>query len=233
MPPEHTQDASSLVPVIMAGGRGQRFWPPSTADRPKQLLDLERSGRTLLQAMFDRLVPLAGAPERVFVATGSRYVALVREQLPDLPADNGIVEPTGHDSAAAVGLASLTMHERTGGATLGFFASDHRIEGEGAFHTAPHASGVIFAVSAPDADRRSVENGIQLLQRVGVKIFGTVAANTPPGKRGTGGYGYGYGAGYGAAEAPSGPAEKPGRSHAAVARRRPTGEVHEADLRFE
>ena len=86
MPPEHTQDASSLVPVIMAGGRGQRFWPLSTVDRPKQFLDLERSDRTLLQATFDRLLPLAGSVERVFVATGRRYVELVREQLADLPA---------------------------------------------------------------------------------------------------------------------------------------------------
>ncbi len=140
MPPEPTPDAAALVPVIMAGGRGQRFWPLSTVDRPKQFLDLERSGRTLLQATFDRLLPLAGSAERVFVATGQRYVALVREQLPELPVDNVIVEPTGRDSAPAVGLASLTIHERTGGATLGFFASDHRIEDERAFHAAVRAA---------------------------------------------------------------------------------------------
>ncbi len=64
---------------------------------------------------------------------------------------------------------------------------------------APHASGVIFSVSVPDADRRSVLNGVALLRRVGVKVFGTVAANIPAGQRsGAGGYGYGYGYGYGA-----------------------------------
>ena len=58
-----------------------------------------------------------------------------------------------------------------------------------ALTVAPHASGVVFTVSVPDADRRSVQNGIELLRRVGVKVFGTVAANIPPGRRGSGGYG--------------------------------------------
>ena len=133
---EATRTGRPFVPVIMAGGRGQRFWPLSTADRPKQFLDLERSGRTLLQATFDRLVPLAGAPERVFVATGSRYVALVREQLPELPGSNVLVEPVGRDSAPAVALASLAIQARLGDATLGFFASDHRIEDVPVFHAA-------------------------------------------------------------------------------------------------
>ena len=133
---EPTRSVAPFVPVIMAGGRGQRFWPLSTVDRPKQFLDLERSGRTLLQATFDRLVPLAGSPERVFVATGSRYVALVREQLPDLPGSNVIVEPVGRDSAPAVALASLAIQARLGDVTLGFFASDHRIEDVAAFHAA-------------------------------------------------------------------------------------------------
>jgi mannose-1-phosphate guanylyltransferase len=128
--------ATDFAAVIMAGGRGQRFWPLSTVDRPKQFLDLERRGRTLVQATYDRLLPLTGTPERVFVATGSRYVGIVCEQLPELPPGNVIVEPTGRDSAPAVALASLTIHERTGGATLGFFASDHRIGDEPAFQAA-------------------------------------------------------------------------------------------------
>src|SRR5690606_8080495 len=54
--------------VIMAGGQGQRFWPLSTADRPKQFLDLGRSGRTLIQSTYDRVLPLAGDPAHVYVA---------------------------------------------------------------------------------------------------------------------------------------------------------------------
>lgn len=125
-----------LLPVIMAGGQGQRFWPLSTVERPKQFLDLERTGRTLIQATFDRLLPLAGTPDRVFVATARRYVELVRDQLPEVPAENVIVEPTGRDSAPAIALASLTIHQRFGGATVGFFSSDHRITDVAAFQSA-------------------------------------------------------------------------------------------------
>ena len=144
-----------FIPVIMAGGQGQRFWPLSTADRPKQFLDLERRGRTMLQATFDRLLPLAGDPERVFVATGSRYVALVREQLPELPGSNVIVEPTGRDSAPAVALASLAIHERLGAATLGFFSSDHRIE-----HVSPFHDAVRHAIALAEREAGLVTLGI-------------------------------------------------------------------------
>jgi len=91
----------------MAGGQGQRFWPLSTADRPKQFLDLEQSGRTLIQSTVDRLLPLVGSYERIFVATGDKYQTLVQRQLPDIPLANMIIEPEGRDSAPAIALASL------------------------------------------------------------------------------------------------------------------------------
>lgn len=125
-----------FIAVIMAGGQGQRFWPLSTADRPKQFLDLEGRGRTLIQATFDRLLPLVGSPDHVFVATSDRYLDLVRAQLPELRPNNVLIEPVGRDSAPAVALASLSIHERSGGATLGFFSSDHRIGDEEAFRAA-------------------------------------------------------------------------------------------------
>jgi mannose-1-phosphate guanylyltransferase len=128
--------STDLTAVIMAGGQGQRFWPLSTADRPKQFLDLERTGRTLLQATFDRLLPLTGTADRMYVATAARYVSLVHQQLPMVPHRNVIVEPTGRDSGPAIALATLAIHQRTGGALLGFFASDHRIGDEPAFRAA-------------------------------------------------------------------------------------------------
>ncbi len=112
---------SSFVAVIMAGGKGQRFWPLSTADKPKQFLDLEHTGRTLLQSTFDRILPLVEDETRVFVATAERYAALVRSQLPTLPAYNLIIEPEGRDSAPAVALASLTVARRIEGADAGIF----------------------------------------------------------------------------------------------------------------
>lgn len=122
-----------FVAVIMAGGRGQRFWPLSTPERPKQFLDLSHSGRTLIQATFDRVLHLTGDPERVLVATGRRYVGLVREQLPAIAPVNLLVEPEGRDSAPAVALAALTVHARYGDVIMGLFSSDHEIGDTGAF----------------------------------------------------------------------------------------------------
>jgi mannose-1-phosphate guanylyltransferase len=121
--------------VIMAGGKGQRFWPLSTSDKPKQFLDLERSGRTLLQSTFDRLLPLVGSPKDIFIATASKYVDLVREQLPEVPKQNLIIEPEARDSAAAVAYASLTVNAHDPDAIVGFFSSDHRIGNTAAFQT--------------------------------------------------------------------------------------------------
>ncbi|ADI15970.1 mannose-1-phosphate guanylyltransferase [Truepera radiovictrix] len=116
-----------FVAVIMAGGRGQRFWPLSTEDKPKQFLDLEKSGRTLIQSTLDRLVPLTGGVERVFVITGERYQALVHDQLPELPHENIILEPVGRDTAPAVALSALEMRARFGDVVMGLFTADHRV----------------------------------------------------------------------------------------------------------
>jgi mannose-1-phosphate guanylyltransferase len=118
---------SRFVAVIMAGGAGQRFWPLSTAERPKQFLDIERCGRSLLQATFDRLRPLTDGPEQVFVITGARYAELVRCQLPELLDSNLILEPTGRDTAPAAALAALEVGVRFGNPIMGLFPSDHRV----------------------------------------------------------------------------------------------------------
>jgi mannose-1-phosphate guanylyltransferase len=116
-----------FVAVIMAGGRGQRFWPLSTEDKPKQFLDLEKSGRTLIQSTMDRLVPLTGGVERIFVITGERYQALVHDQLPELPHENIILEPVGRDTAPAVALSALEIRARFGDVIMGLFTADHRV----------------------------------------------------------------------------------------------------------
>jgi mannose-1-phosphate guanylyltransferase len=118
---------SDFAAVIMAGGAGQRFWPLSTADRPKQFLDLEKCGRSMLQATFDRLAPVTGGAERVFVVTGERYAVLVREQLPELPEKNLILEPIGRDTAPAIALAALALRKCLGNPIMGLFPSDHRV----------------------------------------------------------------------------------------------------------
>jgi mannose-1-phosphate guanylyltransferase len=119
--------------VIPAGGSGTRLWPLSRADRPKFLLPLTGTDRSLLQATFDRLAPLV-SPERVYVVTGTTHAAAVAEQLPELPTANLIAEPAPRDSCAAIALATAIIERRAPGAIVGSFAADHLIEDVPAFH---------------------------------------------------------------------------------------------------
>ncbi|QGN56599.1 mannose-1-phosphate guanylyltransferase [Nostocoides sp. HKS02] len=117
--------------VIPAGGPGTRLWPLSRASSPKFLHDLTGTGRSLLQATWDRLLPLTGP--RVLVVTGRAHEAAVREQLPDLSADQLLAEPSPRDSMAAIGWAAAVLEARDPDAVLGSFAADHVIADEHAF----------------------------------------------------------------------------------------------------
>jgi mannose-1-phosphate guanylyltransferase len=117
-----------FVPVILAGGKGERFWPLSRKHRPKQFLCLDGSGESLMQATATRLLPIVGSWEDIWVITSGMLAAGVEEQLPDLPADNLLVEPEGRDTAAAVAWASLEVAKRYGeDVVIGFFPADHWI----------------------------------------------------------------------------------------------------------
>ena len=124
----------SLVPVILAGGKGERFWPLSRLARPKQFLCLDGSGRSLLQATADRLLSLAAGWENLWVITASAIADGVREQLPDLPESNLLVEPVGKDTAPAVTWATLEVAKRYGKeVAIGFFPADHYIGNQEAY----------------------------------------------------------------------------------------------------
>jgi mannose-1-phosphate guanylyltransferase len=115
----------SLIPVILAGGKGERFWPLSRKHRPKQFLSLDGSGKSLLQATADRLLPLAGNWENLLVVTSSQLAAGVAAQLPQMPAKNILAEPEGRDTAPAVAWSTLEVAQRYGeAAVVGFFPAD-------------------------------------------------------------------------------------------------------------
>jgi mannose-1-phosphate guanylyltransferase len=117
-----------LTPIILAGGKGERFWPLSRQHRPKQFLSLDGSGQTLLQVTADRLLPLAGGWQDLWVITAAHLAAGVQEQLPQLPPENILVEPQGRDTAPAVAWATLEVAKRSGPETVvGFFPADHWI----------------------------------------------------------------------------------------------------------
>ncbi|MFH7024991.1 MAG: mannose-1-phosphate guanylyltransferase [Heteroscytonema crispum UTEX LB 1556] len=125
---------SSLFPVILAGGKGERFWPLSRLNRPKQFLSLDGSSRSLLQATSDRLLNLAGGWENLWVITSSQIAQGVQEQLPELPSGNLLIESQGRDTAAAVAWTSLEIKKRYGEeAIIGFFPADHWIADQEAF----------------------------------------------------------------------------------------------------
>ncbi|MDP7013289.1 MAG: sugar phosphate nucleotidyltransferase, partial [Verrucomicrobiota bacterium] len=86
--------------IIMAGGRGERFWPVSRERKPKQLITL-LGGRSFLQQTVDRVKPVAPL-ENIFIITNAVQAAAVRRQLPELPKCNIIGEPCGRDTCAAV-----------------------------------------------------------------------------------------------------------------------------------
>lgn len=115
---------TDLHAVIPAGGAGTRLWPLSRSTRPKFLLDLTDSGRTLLQQTWDRLSELL-PPERIHVVTGPAHAAGVQEQLPLL--QHLYVEPAPRDSMPAIGLAAAVISEGDPDAVIASFAADHVI----------------------------------------------------------------------------------------------------------
>ncbi|TFL01631.1 nucleotide-diphospho-sugar transferase [Pterulicium gracile] len=121
--------------VIPAGGAGTRLWPLSREGHPKFLLDLTLKGRSLIQATWDRLLPLTSA-SRTTVVAGPAHVTSIHEQLPDLLPHNLLCEPGPKDSMAAIGLAAAVLQRRDPDAVIGSFAADHMISGDDAFLSA-------------------------------------------------------------------------------------------------
>ncbi len=111
--------------VIMAGGKGERFWPLSTAKRPKQLLSLVDDTPLLAQAV-ERIRPLLAA-DRIFIITSASLVEATRAAAPELPAANVIGEPCGRDTAAAIALGAGLVKRRDPQAAFCVLTADHVI----------------------------------------------------------------------------------------------------------
>ena len=116
---------SNYYGLILAGGRGTRFWPRSRKRHPKQVLTV--AGETsLIQATVERLDPLI-PPDRIWVLTNDFVRDEIIHQLPDVPKKQIIAEPAQRNTAAAIGLAAQILHSVDPGAVFGVFPSDHVI----------------------------------------------------------------------------------------------------------
>ena len=120
-----------LCALIMAGGKGTRFWPLSTEEKPKQFLNLIGE-ETMIQMTVNRITPIIPI-ERVFVCTGEMYVDLVKEQLPELPEQNIIIEPEGRNTAPCIALSAFVIKKYYKDANMIVLPSDHLISDEDEF----------------------------------------------------------------------------------------------------
>lgn len=115
-----------LCALIMAGGKGTRFWPLSTEEKPKQFLKLIGE-ETMIQMTVNRIsniVPI----DRIFISTCTNYVDLVKEQLPNIPNENIIVEPEGRNTAPCIALSSFIINKKFKNSNIVVLPSDHLIK---------------------------------------------------------------------------------------------------------
>jgi len=154
----------ALYAVIMAGGRGERFWPASTPTIPKPFIPLLPSGKSLIQATVDRLEPLI-SPDHIFISIGEAQLPIARNQLPDLPSDRFIIEPVGRDTSACLGYCALHLERFDSQAVMLALPADHFIKDKTGF-------------------QRTLQKGLENLSGADAVIFGIKP------KRPETGYGY-------------------------------------------
>lgn len=113
--------------LIMAGGRGERFWPRSRQNMPKQFLSLTDDGKTMIQLTVERILPLVNM-EDIYISTNRAYKDLVRQQLPEIPEENILCEPVGRNTAPCIGLGAIHMEKKYGDGIMMVLPSDHLIK---------------------------------------------------------------------------------------------------------
>ena len=118
--------------VIMAGGVGSRFWPVSSEELPKQFLDILGTGRTLLQLTADRFRDIV-PNDNIYIVTSANYCAIVKEQLPDVPAENILAEPCRRNTAPCICYVSWKIKKRNPKANIAVVPSDHMVTDEKKF----------------------------------------------------------------------------------------------------
>lgn len=118
--------------LIMAGGKGERFWPKSRVNMPKQFLSLTDDGKTMIQLTVERISPVVDIKD-VYIATNKNYRELVKQQLPGIPEENILCEPVGRNTAPCVGLGAVHVASKYDDAVMIVLPSDHLIKNNEVF----------------------------------------------------------------------------------------------------
>ena len=118
--------------VILAGGKGRRLWPCSRSNYPKQFIDFFGVGRTQLQQTFDRMAKIVPA-DHIYINTNEEYVDLVKEQLPEVSADNILAEPIHRNTAPSMAWTNHRISMMNPNACIIATPSDQAIFNEEAF----------------------------------------------------------------------------------------------------
>lgn len=112
--------------IIMAGGVGSRFWPLSRAKYPKQFIDMLGVGKTLLQQTVERFREII-PPENIYVVSNSGYRDIINEQLPEVPLENILLEPSRRNTAPCIDYANFRILQKEPNARIVVAPSDHLI----------------------------------------------------------------------------------------------------------
>jgi len=127
------RDSLPACAVLLAGGRGTRFWPRSRMRTPKQLLDIVGS-ETMVRGTMARLSPAFG-PRGLWIVTNKEQARAVRRELPEVPPSHVLVEPVGVNTAAAIGLAAIHLAHEKGDALMAVLPSDSYIADAAGYRT--------------------------------------------------------------------------------------------------
>lgn len=120
-----------ITAVIMAGGKGERFWPKSRKKAPKQLINIIGE-KTMIQETVDRLGDLTDCKD-TYIITGEEYFKPISKQLPNIPRENILIEPMGKNTAACIGLSAIHIAKKDPDAIMIVLPSDHLIKDNDSF----------------------------------------------------------------------------------------------------
>ena len=134
--------------IILAGGSGSRFWPKSRKNHPKQLLSILNDD-SMIRTTVNRIKIIDNDPSKIYIIASEKLCKLIKEDIPELPKENFIIEPSGKNTAPAIGLAALHIYHRDPSGVMGIYPSDHLIQEEDKFVEAINkAEKVAFEKSA-------------------------------------------------------------------------------------